>query len=252
MVGDLAGFVAASFGRGVGFVQVPTSLLAQVDSSVGGKVGINLPTAKNMVGAFWQPKCVLIDPLVLETLNEFEFRSGMAEVIKYGVIMDETFFSFLESSSQKILAQDAPTMEQVILRCCELKAQVVIADEEERSGRRAILNYGHTYGHAIEAVTGYGQHSHGEAVAIGMNYAARLASFLGRVDSEFVQRQQSLLTTFNLPLECTGEVHIDVVAAMRRDKKVSEGTLMLVLPTRIGHVDLVPAPDPSVILENMS
>ena len=157
VVGDLAGFLAASFARGIRFIQIPTTLLAQVDSSVGGKVGVNLPSAKNMVGAFWQPEIVLIDPLVLETLDEANFRAGIAEVIKYGLIMDLDFFEFLESSVDLIERREPGTLARCIARCCQCKAAVVEEDERETSGRRAILNYGHTYGHAIEAVFGFGR-----------------------------------------------------------------------------------------------
>ncbi len=168
VVGDLAGFVAATFARGLRFAQVPTTLLAQVDSSVGGKVGINLPHAKNMVGAFWQPAAVLIDTATLATLPEREYRSGLAEVVKYGVILDADFFATLERDTDSIVARDAKTLVRIIERSCQLKADVVQADEREETGHRAVLNYGHTFAHALEAVTGYGQLLHGEAVAIGM------------------------------------------------------------------------------------
>ena len=169
VVGDLAGFVAATFARGLPFIQVPTTLLSQVDSSVGGKVGINLPSAKNIVGAFWQPEGVLIDVDVLASLPDREFAAGMAEVIKYGVIMDAEFFDYLEKQIDAIRARDAKALTHLVTRSCRLKADVVEADERETSGRRAILNYGHTFGHAFEAATNYGELLHGEAISIGMN-----------------------------------------------------------------------------------
>ena len=248
VVGDLAGFLAASFTRGLPFVQIPTSLLAQVDSSVGGKVGINLPQAKNMVGAFWQPRSVIIDPLVLSTLDEANYRAGMAEVIKYGVIMDEDFFSFLESSVDQIMARDPDTLTKIIAQSCRCKAQVVEEDEQETTGRRAILNYGHTYGHAIEAVFGYGKFLHGEAIAIGMTCAARLARQLGMVDQDFCDRQTKLFLQIGLPVECPAEKLDQLMDAMTRDKKVSGGKLKLILPARMGHVELVDAPDREQIL----
>jgi len=248
VVGDLAGFLAASFTRGLPFVQIPTSLLAQVDSSVGGKVGINLPQAKNMVGAFWQPRSVIIDPLALNTLDEANYRAGMAEVIKYGVIMDEEFFQFLESSVDQIKVRDAQTLTKIIAQSCRCKAQVVEEDEHETSGRRAILNYGHTYGHAIEAVFGYGKYLHGEAISIGMTCAARLARQLGMVDQDFCDRQTTLFQQIGLPTEAPEENLDQLMDAMTRDKKVAGGKLKLILPTRMGHVELIDAPDSQQIL----
>ena len=239
VVGDLAGFVAASFGRGIRFIQIPTSLLAQVDSSVGGKVGVNLATAKNMVGAFWQPSTVLIDPLVLHTLPEREYRAGLAEVIKYGVIMDADFFQFLEDHVEQIHARDANVLKTIIHRCCQLKAEVVEKDERETTGLRAILNYGHTFCHAIETVTQYGQYLHGEAVSIGMECAARLAESMGRIDQQFIARQQSLLTACQLPVTAVALDPAALLQAMQHDKKVEHGKLRFVLPTTLGHVELV-------------
>ena len=243
VVGDLAGFAAASFGRGIDFIQIPTSLLAQVDSSVGGKVGINLPAAKNMVGAFWQPKFVMIDPEVLTTLDDDNYVSGMAEVVKYGVIMDASFFQQLGDNVKPILSRDPKTMTEVIAQCCELKAQVVREDETESTGRRAILNYGHTFGHAIENVYGYGEYLHGQAISIGMQCAARLALELGMVDQEFVSQQTDLLNSLRLPLTINPGREAELVAAMHHDKKVVSGKLKLILPTKIGDVKLVDAPD---------
>jgi 3-dehydroquinate synthase len=239
VIGDLAGFVAATFTRGLAFVQVPTTLLAQVDSSVGGKVGVNLPGAKNMVGAFWQPQGVLIDVDSLATLPEREYRSGLAEVVKYGVIMDADFFAFLEANAQAIIERRQETLIAVIARCCRLKADVVENDEREETGLRAVLNYGHTFGHALEATTGYARWLHGEAVSVGMMCAARLAQRLGRVDARFVARQRALLETFGLPIDADRVDPAALWKAMQLDKKVHHGHLRFVLPTRLGHVELV-------------
>ncbi len=239
VVGDLAGFIAATFARGLSFVQIPTTLLAQVDSSVGGKVGINLPGAKNMVGAFWQPRGVLIDTAVLSTLPEREYRAGLAEVVKYGVILDEEFFAYLESHVTELRARQDDVLRHIVARSCRLKANVVSADEREETGLRAVLNYGHTFCHAFETLTGYGQLLHGEAVAIGMTCAARLAERLGRVDGEFSRRQQELLLALGLPTQPPRLEPGEVISVMARDKKASGGKLRFILPTHLGHVELV-------------
>jgi len=239
VIGDLAGFVAASFTRGVPFLQVPTTLLAQVDSSVGGKVGINLPRAKNMVGAFWQPSGVLIDTEVLKTLPEREYRSGLAEVVKYGVILDADFFTYLEDNVSGLLGRHHDILQAIVKRSCELKALVVTGDERDDTGLRAVLNYGHTFGHAIEAVAGYEAYLHGEAVAMGMTCAARLAAQLGRVHSEFVLRQRNLLESLGLPVTILDLNPDELLAAMSRDKKTEHGQLRFVLPAQMGKVELV-------------
>ena len=239
VVGDLAGYVAASFARGVRLLQVPTTLLAQVDSSVGGKVGVNLPGAKNMVGAFWQPAAVLIGVADLQSLPEREFRAGMAEVVKYGVILDEPLFEYLEQHVQQINDRDLAVLQHVVARCCRLKADVVEGDEREETGLRAVLNYGHTFCHAIEAEAGYGEYLHGEAVAIGMLCASRLAQRLGRIDERVTSRQYDLLYQLRLPLTAPGLDAQRLIEAMSRDKKVAHGRLRFVLPTRMGHVELV-------------
>jgi 3-dehydroquinate synthase len=239
VVGDLAGFVAATFGRGLRFVQIPTTLLAQVDSSVGGKVGVNLPGGKNMVGAFWQPRGVLIDVDVLQSLPEREYRAGLAEVVKYGVIQDAEFFASLEDNIANINARDGAVLTRIVERCCRLKADVVEQDEREETGLRSILNYGHTFCHAFEVATGYEVLLHGEGVAIGMMCAARLAERLGRVDAVFVERQRKLLAAFGLPLDVPDVDHDELVELMYRDKKVERGKLRFVLPTWMGHVELV-------------
>jgi 3-dehydroquinate synthase len=239
VIGDLAGFLAATFGRGVRFVQVPTTLLAMVDSSVGGKTGINLPAAKNIIGAFWQPSGVLIDTDTLKTLPEREYRSGLAEVVKYGVILDADFFAYLEANVDGLIGRDPDVLKLIIARSCWLKAGVVERDEREETGLRAVLNYGHTFCHAIESVAGYGQYLHGEAVAIGMVCASRLAERLGRIDSELTARQEALLAKLGLPTAVLGLDSDELVAAMRHDKKAEHGELKFVLPTKLGHVEVV-------------
>jgi 3-dehydroquinate synthase len=239
VVGDLAGFVAATYARGIGFFQVPTTLLAQVDSSVGGKVGIDLPAAKNMVGAFLQPLGVLIDTSTLATLPDRDYKAGFGEVVKYGVILDAQLFDQLEAEVPELLARDPAVLARVVARCCRLKADVVQQDEREETGLRAILNYGHTFGHALETLTGYGTYLHGEAVAIGMLCASRLAERLGRVDAEFTARQRRLLELLGLPVDLPNLDAEQVLATMLRDKKAEHGRLRFILPTRMGHVELV-------------
>jgi 3-dehydroquinate synthase len=239
VVGDLAGFVAATFARGLRFVQVPTTLLAHVDSAVGGKVGVNLAGGKNMVGAFWQPRGVVIDVDVLDTLPEREYRAGLAEVVKYGVIQDADFFADLEASVEIIHSRDRAVLTRIVERCCRLKADVVEQDEREETGLRAILNYGHTFCHALEAASGYEQLLHGEGVAIGMMCAARLAARLGRVDAAFVERQRKLLAALGLPLDVPDVDHEELIELMYRDKKVDRGKLRFILPSRMGHVECV-------------
>ncbi len=252
VVGDLAGYVAASYARGLGFFQVPTTLLAQVDSSVGGKVGINLPAAKNMVGAFWQPLGVLVDVEVLETLPDREYRAGLAEVVKYGVILDEDFFAYLEQNVAAIDDHSPEQLTHIVQRCCRLKADVVEQDERETTGLRAVLNYGHTFAHAFEAASGYGSLLHGEAVATGMACAARLAQRLGRVDAAFVDRQQRLLDALKLPTKTPELDHGELVDLMYRDKKVEAGRLRFVLPDRFGHVELVDDVNPDDAIAALS
>lgn len=249
VVGDLGGFVAATYARGLTFIQVPTTLLAHVDSSVGGKVGVNLPGAKNLVGAFWQPAGVLIDLETLDTLPEREYRAGLAEVVKYGVILDEAFFALLESRVEKVHVRDRDTLQRIIARCCELKAHVVRHDERETTGLRAVLNYGHTFCHAFETVTGYGHYLHGEAVSIGMVCAAQLAHSLGRVDEAFCSRQRRLLTELKLPVTFDTEDNDALLGVMRHDKKTEHGRLRFVLPSRMGHVELVDGIDAEQVRE---
>ena len=238
VVGDLTGFAAASYQRGVRFIQVPTTLLSQVDSSVGGKTAVNHPLGKNMIGAFYQPAAVVIDLDCLKTLPARELASGLAEVIKYGIILDGDFFDWLEKNLDALLALDGEAMAYCIRRCCEIKAEVVAADERE-SGLRALLNLGHTFGHAIEAEMGYGNWLHGEAVAAGMVMAARTAQRLGNFSEADTQRVIALLTRAGLPV--TGPEAMAPEAYlphMMRDKKVLAGELRLVLPMAIGKSEV--------------
>jgi 3-dehydroquinate synthase len=247
VVGDLAGFVAATYARGLTLVQVPTTLLAQVDSSVGGKVAINLPTAKNMIGAFWQPSAVLIDTRVLSTLPPREYRAGWGEVVKYAVIQDADFFTYLEEHVDRILARDDAVLRHVIARCCRHKAAVVQDDEREESGRRAILNYGHTFGHALESATGYQDLLHGEAVSIGMLCASRLAESLQLIDSALTARQRKLLTALGLPVAMPPIDRQVVLSAMQQDKKAARGQLRFVLPVELGRVEIFGGIDPQLV-----
>jgi 3-dehydroquinate synthase len=252
VVGDWAGFVAASWLRGVAFVQVPTTLLAAVDSSVGGKVGINHPRAKNLIGAFHQPIGVIIDPQTLSTLPSRELRAGLAEVIKYGVIADSEFFAWLEANIEAALNLDGEVLEKIIARSCELKAEVVGEDERESDaiGRRAILNYGHTVGHAIEATTHYGEYLHGEAIAIGMEVAARLARHLEVCENvdDLILRQTQLFQRAGLPTELPPDLNFEkLYDAMLRDKKTRSGKLNFILPTKLGHVERVENISPTAV-----
>lgn len=239
VIGDLAGFAAATFARGLTLVQIPTTLLSQVDSSVGGKTGVNLPGAKNMVGAFWQPSLVLIDTNSLNTLPQREFASGLAEIIKYAVILLPNLFDYLETNATRILRREDEVLNHIIVESCRAKATVIQKDERETSGLRAILNYGHTFAHAIEATLGYGQLLHGEAVAIGMNMAAHLAAQLGRVDHIWVERQKRLIEALELPTRLpTADAEL-LWQAMQTDKKVEHGKLRFVLPRKLGIVELI-------------
>jgi len=246
VVGDLAGFAAATYMRGIRCVQIPTTLLACVDSSIGGKTAIDLDSGKNLVGAFHQPAAVLIDPAVLDTLPKRELRAGLSEVIKCGLILDDAFFAWLETDIDKLLALDPDATVRAIRRCCELKAQVVALDERE-SDRRAVLNYGHTVGHAIETVKRYEELLHGEAVAVGMVVAGRVAEKLKLVSSDVTSRQIALLQRAGLPTTIEGPDASDLLAVMRHDKKSRGGKLTMVLPVRIGQVKLVKDVDPEVV-----
>lgn len=238
VVGDLAGFVAATYLRGIAFVQVPTTLLSQVDSSVGGKVGVNLPAGKNLVGAFYQPRLVLCDLTTLASLPPREFRSGLAEVIKYGVIYDATLFRRLERDLELLLDKNFDVLAEVVSRCCEIKAEVVAQDETD-NGLRAILNFGHTIGHAIEAVSGYGKYLHGEAISIGQVAAARMSIAMSGLPAGEAERIEALLRRAGLPvtIRLTASQRLRLLGAMRLDKKVSGGEIKFVLARRIGKVE---------------
>ncbi len=239
VVGDLAGFLAATYMRGVPFIQVPTTLLAQVDSSVGGKVAVNHPRGKNIIGAFYQPELVLADLETLKTLPPREIKSGMAEIIKYGVISEGGFFTWLEEHLDQVLSLRAEALEYAVETSCRVKAGVVEADETEQ-GLRAVLNYGHTVGHAIEALTGYRVFSHGEAVGIGMAVAARIASNMGMLPEKETRRIISMIKKAGLPAAVPANFSPDdVLAVMRRDKKVLDGRLTMVLPAEIGRVSII-------------
>ncbi|HRZ86636.1 MAG TPA: 3-dehydroquinate synthase [bacterium] len=242
VIGDLAGFAASAFMRGIDLVQVPTTLLSQVDSSVGGKTGVNLKEGKNLVGAFYQPRLVLIDPAALKTLPVRELRAGFAEVIKYGVICDKSFFSFLERNIAKALSCDPAVMEKIVAVSCDIKAKVV-EDDEREGGLRAILNFGHTVGHAVEAATGYRRYLHGEAVSLGMAAAARIAVKLAMIDAATLLRLENLLRAAGLPVAGDGFSAAAVMKHIVHDKKASGGRLRFVLPHEIGRVavsDAVP------------
>ncbi|HVW01218.1 MAG TPA: 3-dehydroquinate synthase [Planctomycetaceae bacterium] len=255
VVGDLAGFVASTYNRGLPFVQVPTTLLAQVDSSVGGKVGVNHPKGKNLIGAFYQPLGVYIDMSVLLSLPDRDYRSGLAEVVKYGVILDPVFFEYLEHNIDALNRRDPVALQHVVARSCRLKADIVEQDEFERTGVRACLNYGHTFAHAFEALCGYGSLTHGEAVAIGMMHASRLAERQGLIDGSLTERQFKLLTGLGLPTELPKGECLDpnaVLECMQLDKKTVGGQLRFVLPTRMGHVEVfkdVPEESVRAVLE---
>lgn len=236
VIGDLAGFSAAVYMRGIAYVQIPTTLQAQVDASVGGKTAINHPKSKNLIGAFHQPKLVLIDVDTLKSLPQRDIRAGLIEVIKMGVIRDEPLFAMVEENLAAILNANASTLIEMIARACANKADIVAQDEKE-NGLRMVLNYGHTFGHALEAVTDYKRYRHGEAVAIGMTCAAQLAVNLGMFSETDFRRQRALLKEVNLPTRFPSDVSPEALHnAMYLDKKTLGGTLRLILPTRIGEV----------------
>lgn len=239
VVGDLAGFVAATYQRGVQFVQIPTTLLSQVDSSVGGKTAVNHPLGKNMIGAFYQPQSVVIDLDVLQHLPEREYAAGLAEVLKYGVIADATFFTWLEQHAQALQDRDTDTLAQAIRRSVEIKADVVAQDERE-GGVRAILNFGHTFGHAIENLSGYGHYLHGEAVALGMVMAGDMSVRLGMLSQAEQQRLVALIRAFGLPTALNAAIATDdMLQAMGMDKKVLDGQLRFILARGLGAVEII-------------
>jgi 3-dehydroquinate synthase len=238
VIGDLAGFVAATYNRGLPLLMVPTTLLAMVDSSVGGKVGVNHPRAKNLIGAFHQPVGVWVDTAVLGTLPDREYVSGLAEVVKYGVILDPELYAYLEGHSDEIRERQPEVIRHIVARSCRLKADVVEKDEREETGLRAILNFGHTFAHAFETVAGYGAWLHGEAVAAGMVCASRLGELRGLVGDDFTLRLQRLVVRLRLPGKPDRWPVDDLLATMRSDKKALAGRLRFVLPRRLGEVAL--------------
>lgn len=243
VVGDMTGFAAAVYQRGVDFIQVPTTLLAQVDSSVGGKTGVNHPLGKNMIGAFKQPNAVIIDTDVLKTLPDRELKAGLAEVIKYGLIRDLPFLAWLEANMPALLAREPAALAEAIRRSCENKAAVVAADELERSDLRALLNLGHTFGHAIETGMGYGAWLHGEAVAVGMLMAADLSARLGWLTQDDVVHVRNVLLLAGLPVVPPALSPEEFLALMAVDKKVKDGQLRLVLLRSLGHAVVSTAPE---------
>ncbi|MBK9655155.1 MAG: 3-dehydroquinate synthase [Rhodanobacteraceae bacterium] len=251
VIGDLGGFAAACWMRGIDFVQLPTTLLAMVDSSVGGKTGVNLPQGKNLVGAFWQPRLVLADISTLRTLPEREYRAGLAEVVKYGAIGDLAFFEWLEAHADGLSARDETLIAQAVLRSCQHKAGVVMRDERE-TGERALLNFGHTYGHALETIGEYRQWLHGEAVAIGMLMAAQLSAALGLADRSDAERLGLLLTRLGLPTTRPDNADPErVVALMRLDKKSLSDRLRLILWRGIGRAEIVDGVDEAAIVASL-
>ncbi|MEG3637708.1 3-dehydroquinate synthase [Magnetococcus sp. PR-3] len=239
VVGDMAGYAAASLLRGVPYIQVPTTLLSQVDSSVGGKTGINHALGKNLIGAFYQPKLVLMDLATLKTLPKRELLAGLAEVIKYGIIWDEALYSLLESDLSPLVHLEYEVLASVVYRCCAIKAEVVAQDERE-SGVRALLNLGHTFGHAIENLAGYGENLHGEAVGMGMIMAAEMSLIRGMVDKPFVSRVRELILRAGLPeFPAQKQPMAAYLDAMGRDKKVVAGQMRFVLPTQMGAAVVV-------------
>lgn len=252
VIGDMAGFAAACYQRGIKFVQVPTTLLSQVDSSVGGKTGINHPMGKNMIGAFYQPQAVVIDINSLNTLPQRQLSAGLAEVIKYGIILDSQFFTWLEKNMDQLLALEPQAMTYCIYRCCELKAQIVVADEHEQNVR-ALLNLGHTFGHAIETELGYGNWLHGEAVSVGILMASQTAYLLGMTTAEEVIRIKHLLGKAQLPVARPQQIAIEnYLSHMLRDKKVLSNKLRLVLPRGIGQAEIKDDVPEHLVLEAIS
>lgn len=248
VVGDLAGFVAATYLRGINFIQVPTTLLAQVDSSVGGKTAVNHRLGKNLIGAFYQPKAVFIDVATLKTLPAREIKAGLGEVVKYGVISDADFFSYLEQNIEGILSGNVEVLKQIIKRSCEIKAEVVSADEKE-SGLRRILNFGHTIAHAVEEETGYKKYCHGEAVAIGMIGAALISQKLNYVDAAKVARLKNLIESFGMYTYCENCNVEGIYKALFRDKKTISGKLNWVLMKDFGDVEITDKVPEKIIRE---
>ena len=249
VVGDIAGFAAATFMRGIRFAQVPTTLLAQVDSSIGGKTGVNRPRAKNLIGAFHQPAVVWTDIAALQTLPDRQLRSGLAEVIKYAIIADPEFFWMLTKTVASFRSTSHEALVEVVSRCCSIKARIIHEDEKER-GVRSILNYGHTVGHALEALTGYSYYTHGEAIAVGMTAAAKISSEIGTTDQETVELQENLLQSAGLPTRIDQSIDPQtVVEQLDSDKKRLAGKIRWVLPRTVGEVFLTSDVPSEVVLK---
>jgi 3-dehydroquinate synthase len=252
VIGDMAGFVASTYMRGIPFIQVPTTLLAQVDSSVGGKTGVNHPLGKNMIGTFYQPRLVWTDVGTLKTLPRREFLAGIAEVIKYGVIWDEMLFDYLDTHRQRILDLESENLRYIIARSCEIKSDIVSRDERE-SGLRAVLNYGHTVGHAIETATGYTVYLHGEAIAIGMQIEARLSAALGLIGEEEYGRIRTLINSYGLPVDQAPDIGVErILSSIELDKKAVAGSLRFILPEKIGAVSIRSITDRDMIAKALS
>lgn len=239
VIGDMVGFAAATYQRGISFIQVPTTLLAQVDSSVGGKTAVNHPLGKNMIGAFYQPLAVFTEINTLKTLPKREFAAGIAEVIKHGCIYDKNFYDYLIENKEKLLNQDATVLKTAIKRSCEIKAEIVALDEKETKGKRALLNFGHTFAHAIEKVLGYGVWLHGEAVACGMVLAMKLSIELGFLQQSELDQFKSFLSYFNLPIKLPDDInHDDLINAMKVDKKNENNQIVFIILEQIGKANL--------------
>jgi 3-dehydroquinate synthase len=247
-VGDIAGFVAATYMRGTNFVTLPTTVLAQVDASIGGKTAIDHPRAKNLIGVFHQPRLVVVDPAVVRTLSEREFRSGVAEIVKHGIVLERAYFDEVERDAAALLDRHLDVLERIIAGSCRLKAAVIERDPEEKSELRFALNYGHTIGHALEAATAYARWTHGEAVSLGIVAEARLAHRLGLADQPTVDRQERLLDRLGLPVRATG-VDVDaVLSAITHDKKARDGRVPFVLAPRLGEFRVVYDVPPAALL----
>ncbi|HHY83685.1 MAG TPA: 3-dehydroquinate synthase [Clostridiales bacterium] len=237
VIGDLAGFVASTYMRGIPFIQIPTTLLAQVDSSIGGKTAVNHPLAKNIIGSFYQPKCVIMNAATLRTLPRREIANGMAEIIKHGIIKDEAFLAWLEDNVEQLKAQNISILIQAIHRSCEIKADVVTADEREQ-GLRTILNFGHTIGHAIEAAAGFSTYTHGEAVSMGMVAEAVIAHLMGLIPMEYINRIRNILSGAGLPVTIPDIDNSSLLKLMQHDKKNKDGKIAFVLPTAPGQAGI--------------
>ncbi len=252
VIGDISGFAAACYQRGIAFIQIPTTLLAQVDSSVGGKTGVNHALGKNMIGAFYQPQCVIIDIKVLETLDDRQLSAGLAEVIKYGLIRDANFFAWIEANIEKLLARDQDSLTYIIEQSCRNKAEIVASDEKE-SGIRAILNLGHTFGHAIETGMGYGNYLHGEAVAIGTCQAADLSRRLGWLNDSDVNRIVALFNKAGLPTQPPVDLSTkEFITLMAVDKKNVDGDIRLILLKKIGEASLPLSVERTVLVDTLN